>query len=298
MTRAQLRTGWIAGLSLASAVAAAYQPPVELCRFADPRIDESSGLATSARTDDWVFTQNDSGGAPVVYAVDAKGETLASIRIKDALNLDWEDLAEGPDEAGKPSLFIADVGDNLRFRPVVWVYRVPEPNVSAERRGEERVSGPPVRFDFRYEDGPHDAETLLVHPKTGRIYLVTKDARGSGVYAGPEKPAAKGVNLLRKIADISFNALPAPPGRTRTRSPLATGGDFSPDGGRVVIRTYTDAYEWEVRDGDLAAAFKTKPAPIALPNVPLGEAIAYRRNGRALLTSTEGARGYLHLLNP
>ena len=51
----------------------------------------------------------------------------------------------------------------------------------------------------------------------------------------------------------------------------------------MVLRTYTDALEWDVTDGDVLAALKTKPRVTGLPNEPFGEAITYSADGKTLL---------------
>ena len=58
------------------------------------------------------------------------------------------------------------------------VYRVAEPALStATRKFTKNRPGstePAEAIRLRYPDGKHDAETLLVHPRTGNIYIVTK----------------------------------------------------------------------------------------------------------------------------
>jgi len=77
---------------------------------------------------------------------------------------------------------------------------------------------------------------------------------------------------------------------------LATGGEIRPDGQRVVVRTYTDAYEWPVTRNDVAAAFRLAPIHVPLPPTRQGEAITYTRDGQALWVSAEGARAPVHQL--
>ena len=64
-----------------------------------------------------------------------------------------------------------------------------------------RASGLTVAYrawDFRYPDGPHDAETLLVNDK-GRLFIVTKGAEGGGLRR-PAEPEPRRVNELRGSA--------------------------------------------------------------------------------------------------
>jgi hypothetical protein len=268
-----------------------------VCRFQDPRIRESSGLAASSRSDDYFFTHNDSGNEPLLFAVNRKGETVACWRVEGAANLDWEDMARGPDEAGKPALYLGDIGDNLTIRALITVYRVPEPQPDPAHPGLQGTTPRAARFDLKYEDGAHDAETLMVHPRTGQLFVVTKSEKGSGVYAAPLPLRKEGPNLLRKVASIDFAALATSSGAGGAgMSRTATGGDIAPDVTPVVVRTYTDAWEWKVENGEVARAFQAAPVRIALPASPGGEAIAYRRDGRGLLLSCEGVNAPVHEL--
>ena len=73
-----------------------------------------------------------------------------------------------------------------------------------------------------------------------------------------------------------------------------TGAAKSPDGKKVVIRTASDAYEFEVgEDGDIAKAIvEGTPVVTPLPNEPAGGAIAYSLDGTKFLTlSAKGAGG-------
>ncbi len=303
----------MAAFGLACGPAAkAYGPGVEIFRFADERITESSGIVVSSTRDNLVFTHNDSGDSARFFAVDYRGCTLATYPLAEAAANDWEDMARGPDDKGRSSLFFADIGDNLHQRTDgISVYRVAEPmaepRVAASRPGATCSGGATkairnwARFDLAYPDVPQDAETLLVHPRTGQLFVVTKTyAEVSGVYAAPD-PLRPGVpNVMARVATIVFPPSPADPtpnppfgaaGRVN-----ATGGDISPSGDRVVVRTYTDGWEWKIPKGDVAAAFDGAPTRIPLPSTQQGEAISYTRNGRSLLTSSEGVNAPVHLL--
>lgn len=287
-------------LALAFLVPAGYEPGVQVGRLESGALTEASGLASSGRSGEVLFTHNDSGAAPVIYAINRKGELLATIPVKNAAALDWEDIARGPGPDGKPALYLGDIGDNLVFRPVVSVYRIPEPVVDPKKRGVTIESAPAARIDLKYPDGPHNAETLLVDPKSGRMYLVTKSPEGSEVFAAPEHPKVGAINPLEKIGAIRFQDFPKSAGAARdpAGSLLATGGAISPQGDRVVVRTYTDAHEWPIGAGGLAGAFRQEPLHIPLPPVKHGEAITYSADGRSLLVTEEGEHAPIFELKP
>ena len=252
--------------------------------FADPRIAESSSLV-STPSGDWLWTANDSGDSARVFAVGPDGRTRTVATLPATKVTDVEDMALGPDR----TLYLADTGDNRATRADVTVLRVPEPPVGAAAVR----TAPPVRTTLTYEDGPHDAETLLVQPRTGQLLVVTKSVFGSSVYAAPQ-PLADGV--LRRVAtvpvrDTGTEGGPSPQFAARL---LTTGGSVSPDGRRLVVRTYTDAYVYDVPGDDLVAAFRGRPQVVPLPATQQGEAVTWSRDGTALLTSSEGVHAPVH----
>lgn len=276
-----------------------YSSPSVVCRFADPRINESSGIASASRSDGYFFTHNDSGDRPRFFAVSRKGVTLAAFTLTGARAIDWEDMARGPDQSGRSCLFLGDIGDNEGNRPNVTIYRVSEPAVDPGRPGATRDAGSVARFELQYPDGAHNAETLLIHPRTGQLFIVTKGSREpSGVYAAPLRLRQDGMNPLSRVAEIRFSdfRVTSGAGRDPIGAVLATGGAISPDGRRVIVRTYPVAYEWAVPGGDIARAFASKPARVPMPDAPGGEAVTYRRDGRAILVSTEGEKAPVHEL--
>ena len=281
-------------LALLVAAAVLGDPSVAFT-FADPRINESSGLATSSEPG-IVYTHNDSGDEARFFAVGLDGRTRTVYRLQDTQARDWEDMARGPDERGRSSLWLGDIGDNNARRDRgLLVHRVREP----EPTERERVTLEPTSFRLRYEDGPGDAEALLVHPRTGRLYVVTKPLAGPAkVYVAPEQLDPGGPNELRLVSEVPFSptGTPGGPGIGSFAQLVVTAGDISPDGSRVALRTYTDLYEWTVEGDDVAGAFDGEPVVTPLPETRQGEGLAYSTDGDAVLVSTEGEGAPVHRL--
>lgn len=232
--------------------------------FQDPRIDESSGLATGVRHPDVVYTHNDSGDGPRLFAVGPDGKTIATFRVRGAKARDWEAMAAGPNDRGQASLYLADIGDNLGGAwPTISVYQVREPPALLDARLDS------VRYTFRYADGARDAEALLVDPRNGRLYVASKEDRkgkkGPGLYAAPKRLRTDKVNVLRRIATVPEQV---------------TDGAYAPDGRHFVLRTYFSAYLYD-RPGHRVARF-------GLPSQIQGEGVTFTPDGGALLTSSEG----------
>lgn len=184
------------GPDAATGVALAQARPAHLDRtLTDPRIVESSGLARSRYTRGALWTHNDSGGGPYLYKVGKGGATLARFRVANAPAYDWEALA-GAERRGRSYLFVGDIGDNASKRSTILVHRVREPGA-----GATGGTLTPTTYEFRYPDGSHDAETLMVKPRSMRIYIVSKAHQGPGaIYVAPRNPSTTHLNTLRKVA--------------------------------------------------------------------------------------------------
>ena len=258
------------------------------CRLADPRIDEASGIAPGLASPGVLYVQNDSGDTNRFFALDARTcRTAATITVTGARNVDWEDIAVGRDAGGTPSVWLADIGDNDARRPDVAVYRVAEPRIAPTDR-DRRVRIPVADvWRLRYPGGPADAESFAVAPD-GTGYVVTKaDLGDSVVYrCRPARPGAgaDAAPVGRVHFTLPASAAGGPLGRLGGL--LATGAALSRDGSRFAVRTYSTAYVWTVRDGDVAAALRTRPVMITLPDQPQGEGIAF--DGSRLLLDSEG----------
>jgi hypothetical protein len=248
-------------LACAAAVpAAADSGPSVAFRISDTQITESSGLAAGRLHPGVYWTHNDSDDGPYVYAIDsATGKTVAKVTMRGIKPRDVEAISLGPDG----DLYVGDIGDNLDGTwPEVWIYRFAEPKQLRDQTVDV------TRYTVRYDAGPRNAEALMVQPKTGRVYIASKNQNGGHLYQGPAKLDPNGVNTFRSIADV----------------PWVTDGAFSPDGSRLVLRGYfwaTD-YRWT---GD-------RPRQIGSLDLPMqqqGESVTYTTDGRALMYGSEGA---------
>lgn len=233
-----------------------------LFAFKDPAITESSGLAVSPTHEGVYYTHNDSAAAPAFYAVDGEGRTRATYQVRGAQARDWEAMAATKDpETGRGVLWFADIGDNLDGAwPDISVYKVMEPRTLRDATVEA------VRYRFRYADGARNAEGIMINPRTGRLYVVSKEFAGS-VYAAPKKLRTDRANILRKVAGAPV---------------MATDAAYAPDGSSYVIRTYFSATLYKPSGETIAR--------VTMPDLRQAESITYTADGAALLTGTEGPR--------
>ncbi|HKE56719.1 MAG TPA: hypothetical protein VKB46_08460, partial [Pyrinomonadaceae bacterium] len=130
--------------------------------------------------------------------------------------------------------------------------------------------------------GSHDAEALLVHPASGDLYIVNKVAFASpSVYkaAAPLRPDK--VTTLTRVGELRLPSL---------FGGIITGGDISPDGRRVALCDYFGGYEAVLPKSTKTFddIWKERFISINLGKQKQREGIAYRLDGQALLTTSEG----------
>ncbi|MEW2562337.1 WD40 repeat domain-containing protein [Streptomyces griseorubiginosus] len=229
--------------------------------ISDPRITESSGLAASRRHPGIYWTHNDQDTGAYLYAVDsATGRTVARITMTGVgTPRDVEAIAIGPGN----EIWVGDIGDNDGVTwPYVWIYKLPEP----KELKDQTVKA--TQYVVKYSDGSRDAESMVVHPRTGRVYIIDKQEDGGHLYEGPAKLSSTGTNLFRPTVPIDL---------------WATDAAFSPNGEQLVVRGYFGGlwYDWN------GGALK-KQARLSVP-LGQGESVSYSPDGTKLLLGMEGA---------
>jgi len=245
-------------------------------------VSEASGLAASADHPGIFFIHNDSGDEPRFFAIDLAGADMGTYEVTDASARDWEDMARGPCEGGS-CLFFGDVGDNTARRSEYTVYRVPEPNTVAP--GTYSLAA--ESFPFEYPDGSHNCETLLVHPTTGEMVVVTKirDAT-SGIYRFPMPLSPGQTATLTKVGTV----------RPPEGSTAYTGGDVHPSGHGVLLRTYSRLFFYAIAPGEtIADALAKTPCELPVASENQGETVAWTSTGDGYVTVSEGGSSAVNL---
>ena len=269
-----------------------YGPATTLATIKDKSISESSGLVASRTTPGAYWTHNDSGDGPFIYAIDTRGDSFGTFRVTNAQARDWEDIAAGPGpQPNKSYLYIGDTGDNDSVRPEVIVYRVAEPALSTSTRrftkSRPGSTEPAEAIRLKYPDGAHDAEALLVHPRTGNIYIVTKVVIANPSVYEAVAPFTAGQQItMRRIGETHVPSL---------FGGVITGGSISPDGRRIALCDYFQGYEivLPASSSNFNDIWKQKMIGFDLGKRKQGESITYRLDGKALLATSEGKQSPL-----
>jgi hypothetical protein len=272
----------IASLALVFGFISRNDPAPRIYRVQSPEIDECSGMASSRLNRDLLYTVNDSGGQSIVYALDTQGNLRHRIALRGTQNRDWEGLAIGPGPRSNTSyIYVGEIGDNSARYGEIYVYRFAEPNLS---QADSLVSVDTVdTLSIVFEDGPRDAEALMVDPKTRDIVIISKREASVGVYLIPYPQSTQSVNTARKVATLPLS--------------WVTSCDISPNGRTILVKTYTNVYKFKRgRNQSLSQAFGGKLKALPYELEPQGEAICFSSSGRGRYTLSERAQGKdLHL---
>ena len=256
--------------------------PRKLASVSIPGLNESSGVAASRKHPGVYWTHNDSGGKAEIFAFDATGKQRARVVVKGATARDWEGLAVGPGPAKAESyLYIGEIG-NVRSATHFTIYRVPEPALDSETTEAAEL------FRVRRPSNSTDAEALLVGPRRGDVYIVTKALkRGQKTEVLKVSAPLKPNSTARKIATLDIGDGPL---LQWFSAGGITGGDISPDSGRVALCDYLTVYEAVLPPGakHFDEIWKAKWERIETGYRKQGEAVTYRQDGNALILTSEG----------
>lgn len=261
---------------------APYGPGRIQSHVADARLKEISGAVAGHRNQDILWVHNDSGDKAQIYALAMDGSLRATYGLPGVQARDWEDIAIGPGaDPNQICLYIADIGDNQARRSFTTVYRVPEPRVPSKPSDKVQNTSPCQALRLVYPDGPRDAETLLIDPVTGDLFVVSKRDLFARVYraAAPLDPVKTTTLTLVTLLPWGF----------------ATGGDISADGQQIIIRSLSYAMRWSrPANGPLWQDLRRPGQQIQLLPERQGEAICFSPDQRALLTISEGLTPAIH----
>ena len=207
---------------------------------------------------DLVYTINDSGNAPLVFAVQVStGKVVGTTRIEGGELRDTEAISI--DRHG--TLWISDTGDNLDNRTDAALYALPEPGT-----GNHTVTA--TRYPIRLPRRAPECRGVADQPRTDAKFLVSKGLFAGTIYSLPKTLRTGRANVAQGRQRRGC------PARSRTRT-------FTTDGAYAVLRNYGSIY---VVDPKAWSVLHSEDSPAE----PQGEAITAEASGRSFLVGSEG----------
>lgn len=285
--------GWLLGAAEPEDTARVYAGPIAAGVMEVPPRREASGLAASRRSPDVLWTHDDSEGTPVLYAMDTTGKKRGALRLRGVKNVDWEDMTSFV-QNGTAWLLVADTGDNDAQRKTVQIHVVEEPALQQLSPDRELELPPAYSLRIRYEDGPHDTESVAVDVEEKTIYLLTKRDPQPLLFRVPlgaardEVVTATRVGVVPHLAgstemDAMFKLL------VGKRAAWPTAMDFSADNRMAVVLTYGGVSVFTRSPGQSwPETLAGIPTPLAFHGLLQAEGVCFSPDGRSIYVVSEG----------
>ncbi|MBK0402244.1 hypothetical protein I5M27_04565 [Adhaeribacter sp. BT258] len=228
-----------------------------------PMIEETSGIADSKTAPGYLWAHEDSGNPTELHLIRHDGSVTKKVYLKGIKNRDWEDLALSGNQ-----LFLADIGDNNKKQTSYTIYQFPEPSPGTDTVSTFK------QIRFRYPDGSHDAEALLIDPITNAILIITKQDDPSRIYKITPPFNYTAIDTAELVGTISFTGV--------------VSAALSPSGTEAILKTYSGLYYYKQKNGESLAEFLQQP-PVTVPYKiePQGEAVAFANNNSGFFTLSE-----------
>ena len=271
-------TGAATPVTAATPLPTPVPPPVApstVCTVSLSAALQITGLVATTNGFVVIDGKNNTWGNRVAYLDKTCGRVGSSQSYPNGTAVDPQDLAVD----SKGTLWIADTGDQpvTPQRQTIALFKVTSKNAM-------------TRYRFAYPDGPHNTEALLLNGNGAPIFITKAISGPATIFTYSGTLTTDKTTQLTKVGQFT-------PEQTGTSNKLGnrgpaqneiTGGANSPDGKKVALRTLTDAYEWDVTNGDVVGAItKGKPRITPMPNEEQGYAIAYTTDGKSFLTVSD-----------
>jgi hypothetical protein len=240
-------------------------------------INEASGIVASRSIIDGIWVQEDGDNPSELHLIDRTGIYQGKISLP-FQNRDWEDIAFGKDPTSQKNyIYMGDIGDNVARYSSYFVYRFLEPTTTLS----DQVNSV-ERFEFKYVGAPlnsYDAETLLVDPATGDIYILTKRELNVLVFKLAYPQSTNAINSADFLGTIPY--------------PGIQGGDISADGKEILLKNQYSVYYWKLKENEsiYQALSRSRDLSPSYSPEPQGEAIAFDIDQKGFFTLSEKPYG-------
>ncbi len=249
-------------------------------------LNESSGVCVT-HGGKVVWSHNDSGGKPRVFAYRRDGRFLCQVWLNDAEAIDWEDMCSF-ERNGKEYLAIADVGDNGETRSAVMLYIVEVPPLQDVKDYLQIRTKSFGSIKLHYPDGSHNCEAIAYDPQRKSFWLPSKTQYKSQLF----ECDARQLEGAHETEAILIQEIVMP---------LVTGGDISRDGKSLVLCSYGAGILMARNDKSQQEVWRfAKSYDRSLFKTPIrkqGESICFADDDKHLLLTSEFAPTPLFRIN-
>ena len=241
---------------------------------------EVSGLACSRTTTGYLWAHGDenTGSNKKIVAISPSGTLAMTVKISgDPGRDDWEDIATGTFN-GTNYIFIGAFGDNDKeFNDQYYIYYFEEPAITS---GTQTVTVSYIKFGYP-DNQAHNTETLMYDNVEHMFYIADKVKDGvCHLYQLPFS-TSYGTSLQRLTEVCALG--------NGEKFNYLTGGDITPDGHWMAIKSKEYVLLWERQGSESLATTATRlPMQVkAYKKEKQGEALAWLDNSTFYTTSDQ-----------
>lgn len=160
-------------------------------------IEETSGLEI---IDNMLITHNDSGGEPVLYYLNKKGEIVETRKITGVKNNDWEDVTKDDE-----FIYVANMGNNFDTRKNLSIIKIPIKKSLNEKVELINFLYPEQKkFNTIYRKSQYDAEGIVSINDDLIIFTKNKLKKITEAYSLPK---TGGNYEAKKISSIDVKSI-------------------------------------------------------------------------------------------
>lgn len=202
-----------------------FNPP--FCSLLPKEVQETSGIFFYNGR---LWTHNDSGGKPILYALDtATFEIVQRVTLKNATNHDWEDVC-----CDGTTVFVSDCGNNKGNRKDLKIYLFPLNQLPADGDASITVDSimltyaDQTNFEKRKQNNDYDCEAIFATERY--LYLLSKNwvTATTRMYRLEKHPGTQVVEVVNWFDSKG----------------LITGADYNPELNAIAIVGYVNKI-WE-----------------------------------------------------
>lgn len=236
---------------------------IPVVRPVAPIILETSGLADSKRNKGFLWVHEDSGNPSQLYLLGHDGKVVKTVALQGITNRDWEEL-----QLAGNKLYLADIGDNQAKNDISTIYIFEEPAYTADAISDI------ITIQFKYADGPRDAEAFLVDEQSGDIFIITKSDKPTRIYKLAFPYSNTSVNTATQVGELKYSGVVA--------------AVISPDRKEIIIKTYVALQHYKHNPQTSIAETLQKPfEKLPYQPEPQGETVAFAADNSGYFTLSE-----------
>lgn len=237
------------------------------------KIKESSAVEVTEKSN-LIWTLEDSGNKPLLFALDKKGEIVNTVEITNAKNIDWEDLTSDKDG----NLYIGDFGNNDNERKDLSIYKINAADLTRKQASAaERIAfffPEQAQFPPKKSERFYDVESFFLFEDNFYLFTKNRSSKFDGttlLYQVPNKAGNHPAKLLSSFKTCdNFNHC------------AVTSADISPDGKKVALLSSDKV--WIFTDFTSNNFLSGKVEQIDLKNFTQKEGICFVGNDKLYIT--------------